>query len=278
MIKEYTGFEWGKNFFSFRVPGMDGDGLKMAWAAGADKTDIVQEMIFLLPDNLNPNNFIIDGAFRQPCLWVNSRAERFMNEDTLANLTFCGNAIAGQPGKYAFSILDSALLKKYRKKGPDIASHVYPRDCWDHLDEAVEGALAQGYKHVFKADTVEELAEQMGVKPDALARTVEEYNGFCDGGWDELFEKNHAYLQPLSKPPFYACRYFPAAYGTLGGIRINYKAEVLDGDWNPIPGLYAAGLDACTIYGDSYPFILPGNTMGFTLNSGRIAGENAALL
>ena len=51
---------------------------------------------------------------------------------------------------------------------------------------------------------------------------------------------------------------------------------MLDDNYDPIPGLYAAGLDACTIYGDSYPFILPGNTMGFALNSGRIAGEQAA--
>ena len=43
-----------------------------------------------------------------------------------------------------------------------------------------------------------------------------------------------------------------------------------------IPGLYAGGTDACSIYGDTYVFILPGNTMGFALNSGRIAGENAA--
>ena len=276
MIKEHTGYEWGKDFFSFRIPGMDGDGLNMAWAVGADKTEIVQEMIFLPPDNLNPNNFIIDGAFRQPCLWVNSRGERFMNEDCIANLTFAGNAISGQPGRFAYSIFDSALLKKYRKQGPDITSHVYPSDCWDHLEDATQGALAQGYQHVFKADSIEDLAGKMGIGPDALAYTVDEYNGLCERGWDELFEKNHEYLQPISKPPFYACRYFPAAYGTLGGIRINYKAEVLDADRNPIPGLYAAGLDACTIYGDSYPFILPGNTMGFTLNTGRIAGENAA--
>jgi len=52
---------------------------------------------------------------------------------------------------------------------------------------------------------------------------------------------------------------------------------VLSKEWKKIPGLYAAGTDACSIYGDSYPFILPGNTMGFALNSGRIAGENAAL-
>ena len=51
---------------------------------------------------------------------------------------------------------------------------------------------------------------------------------------------------------------------------------MLDKGWKRIPGLYAAGTDACSIYGDTYVFILPGNTMGFALNSGRIAGENAA--
>ena len=50
----------------------------------------------------------------------------------------------------------------------------------------------------------------------------------------------------------------------------------MDKAWKTIPGLYAAGTDACSIYGDTYVFILPGNTMGFALNSGRIAGENAA--
>jgi fumarate reductase flavoprotein subunit len=51
---------------------------------------------------------------------------------------------------------------------------------------------------------------------------------------------------------------------------------VLDKNWDKIPGLYAAGTDACTIFGDSYVFLLPGNTMGFALNTGRMAGENAA--
>ena len=46
-------------------------------------------------------------------------------------------------------------------------------------------------------------------------------------------------------------------------------------DQDVIPGLYAAGVDACSIYGDSYLYTLAGNTMGFSLNSGRMAGENA---
>jgi succinate dehydrogenase/fumarate reductase flavoprotein subunit len=74
--------------------------------------------------------------------------------------------------------------------------------------------------------------------------------------------------------PHFAGRYFPTGYGTLGGIKINHKTEVLTKDYEVIRGLYAVGTDTCGIYGDSYAFVLPGNTIGFAVNSGRIAGEN----
>ena len=61
-----------------------------------------------------------------------------------------------------------------------------------------------------------------------------------------------------------------------GGVLINHNMEVMTDDYKVIPGLYCVGTDACTIYGDSYNYCIPGNTMGFCLNSGRIAGENAA--
>lgn len=274
MIKQFTGYEWGKDLFSFRIPGMDGDGLKMAWEAGAAQTDVTMELMYVVPDNLN--HFIIDGAFRQPCLWVNALGRRYMNEDSISNTTFAGNAIAAQPKRYVYSIFDSALLKYYKKYGPDITSHVHPHDMFDHFEEAVDAALAEGYEHVFVADTVEELAQKLAVEPEVLRETVDDYNRACEKGFDDMFEKDHRHLQPIKKPKFYACRFFPGAYGTLGGVKINFKTEVLTPDFQVIPGLYAVGLDACSIYGDSYPFILPGNTMGFALNSGRIAGENAA--
>jgi len=68
----------------------------------------------------------------------------------------------------------------------------------------------------------------------------------------------------------------PASYESLGGIKINYKMEVIGEDYNPLRGLYAAGTDVNSINGDSYVFILPDNTMGFAVNSSRIAGGNAA--
>ena len=74
--------------------------------------------------------------------------------------------------------------------------------------------------------------------------------------------------------PCVAGKFYLGAYGTIGGVRINKRCEVLDKDQKPIPGLYSAGSDANTIYGDSYNFTLPGNTMGFAVNSGRMAGES----
>ena len=59
-------------------------------------------------------------------------------------------------------------------------------------------------------------------------------------------------------------------------MRINKYCEVLNDEGYPIEGLYSAGSDANTIYGDSYNFTLPGNTMGFAVNTGRMAGESVA--
>ena len=83
-------------------------------------------------------------------------------------------------------------------------------------------------------------------------------------------------LRPLTKAPYYAARIRPGGYGTVGGIRVNENCEACDKDFEPIPGLYAAGADACNLYDDSYMFLLPGNSMGFAVNSGRIAGISAA--
>ncbi len=274
MIKEETGYEYGNTIFNFAVPGMKGDGIKMCWEAGAGKEQPIMELMYQLPDNMN--HFILDGAFRQPCLWVNRNGQRFMPEDQIANTTFTGNAISAQPGKVAFAIFDSKLLKKYKKKGPDIVSHVHPHDLYDHFDEQWNRDIADGYEPATQADTLEELAEKAGIDVDGFMEQVEEYNEMCENGWDDIFEKDRNYMQPIEKGPFYCCRQNVGAYGSLGGVRVNHKLQVLNEDSKVIPNLYCVGTDACNIFGDSYPFILSGNTMGFCLNSGRIAGENAA--
>lgn len=274
MIKETMGYNWGENLFSFAIPGMDGDGFNMCHAVGAGHTPVTMEIMYQLPDNMN--HFYVEGAFRQPTYWCNRLGERFMPEDEIFNTTFVGNAINHLPGKVAFAIFDSKMLKRWKKFGPDIVSHVHPHDLYEGFDEQWERDLQEGYEPIAQADTLEELAEKIGIDPEGLLANVEEYNQMCAEGYDSLFEKEREFMQPLEKGPFYVCKQYIGAYETLGGVLVNHNLEVMNDDYEVIPGLYCVGTDACTIYGDSYNYCIPGNTMGFCLNSGRIAGENAA--
>ena len=274
MIKKYTGYDLGRDMHSFKIPGLEGDGIRMAWEAGAAATDMSMEMIFLMPDSASiPPQ--LHEAFRQPHLMVNLQGERFLNEAIMPNTTFTGNAIAMQKDRCAFLIFDENI-KKGMETDFDFRNIVFPMTRFDNADQSIRTVLDYGYKHLFVADSLEELAEKTGINKEGLVATVKEYNQFCAKGYDDHFTKPNRYLRPVEKSKFYAGRHFPGAYGTLGGIKINHRTEVLDKKWEPISGLYAAGTDACTIYGDSYVFVLPGNTMGFALNSGRMAGENAS--
>jgi fumarate reductase flavoprotein subunit len=273
MIKKYTGYEWGKDLFSFRIPGLAGDGIRMAWEVGAAPTDMNMELIYMMPGEFDP---ALGETFRQPHLLVNLLGDRFMNEGVMPNTTFTGNAIARQKDRTAFLIFDENIKKHMEAVGYDEVSVVFPFTTVENLDALIKDAFDKGYKDIFVADTLDELATKTAINADNLKKTVEEYNGFCEKGFDPVFNKKQELLRPIKTPKFYAAKFFPSAYGSLGGIKINYKTEVLDKNWEVIPGLYAAGTDACSIYGDSYVFVLPGNTMGFALNTGRIAGENAA--
>jgi len=272
-IKKYTGYEWGRDLQSFRIPGLVGDGIRMAWEAGAAPTEMRMELIYLMPGELEPE---LAETFRQPHLLVNLLGDRFMNEEIMPNPSFTGNAISKQKKRSAFLIFDENIKKHMESVGFDSFHDVFPFTKVSDLDTLIKNAFKVGYKDVFVADSLEELANETGIDPDGLKATVEEYNGFCDKGFDPIFNKTPKLLRPIKTPKYYVGKFLPGAYGSLGGIKINYKTEVVNKDWKKISGLYAAGTDACSIYGDTYVFILPGNTMGFALNSGRIAGENAA--
>ena len=273
MIKKFTGFNFGEDLFSFRIPGMEGDGLRMAWEAGADRAEMTMELIYGMPEamSIGPE---LHEACRQPHLLVNLLGERFVNEAIMPNTTFTGNAISIQKDRCAFLLFDDSI-REAMEKDFDFLSVVFPFMRIADFREKIETAIKGGYEHLFIADSLAELATKTGIDPAGLETTLQAYNQDCNSGYDQLFNKEHRFLRPLRQPPLYAARFFPSAYGSLGGIRINARAEVQDKNWQSLPGLYAAGTDACTIYGDSYVFVLPGNTMGFAVNTGRIAAESA---
>ena len=272
MIKKYAGFEHGKDLFSFRIPGVTGDGIQMAWEVGAARTDMSMELVYGMSGELEPQTA---SVFRQPHLLVNTLGERFMNEEVMKNPAYTGNAIAKQKDRRVFLIFDENTKREIEEKGLDFLNQVLPFTKIDDIDAQIDVAFSQGCTDIFVADSLSELAQKTGIDLEGLQKTVDEYNRFCEKRHDDLFNKNDRYLRPVIGPKLYAGRHFPAGYGTLGGIKINYKTEVLAKDWKIIPGLYAAGTDACSIFGDSYVFILPGNSLGFAVNSGRMAGESA---
>ena len=274
LIKQETGFTHGVDMFSFAIPGIMGDGLRMAWEAGADKLPVrIEQAAQMMGVEDLPGS--VGNVMIQPNLLVNKQGKRFMNEDFMQNSTYLSNAIVHQLDKTAFSIIDTSIAHYYMKHGVENVSLVRPNpDVSDFID-GIKMARDNGNEGMFIADTIEELAEAAGINVENLVNTVAEYNDFC-ASTDEEFFKDTRYLRPLRKGPFYAARICPGGYGTVGGIRINENCEVCDKNFEPIHGLYAAGADSCNIYDDSYMFLLPGNSMGYAVNTGRIAGMTAA--
>ncbi|MBE6016010.1 MAG: FAD-binding protein [Lachnospiraceae bacterium] len=275
MVKKEFGLTLQEDFFPFHMPGLQGDGLKMMWKAGACKFGLNIEAIYQVPDNATWG--VLDGVLRQPNLLINQFGERFMDEGDMGNTTYTGNAIALQPGNYAYCIMDRGILRHYQKNGPDIVDLVHPSQVFFEFDEVAAKAVEQDYPAYAEGKTVAELAEKIGIDPEVLQMTIDEYNEMCENGLDSKFHKQRKFLHPITGKGGYICgKFYLGAYGTIGGVRINRYCEVLDENQIPIEGLYAAGTDANTIYGDSYNFTLPGNSMGFAVNTGRMAGEAAA--
>lgn len=275
MIREECGYTFGVDIFSNRVPGLNGDGMKMAWAVGAKKSQTEMELILDsgIPIMTYPGAFL----FRQPSiLVVNKLGERIMNEELIQNASVSANIVNRQKDRTAYAILTDKIVKRYGRQGLDYPTMVVAGDPTHNFDEGFEHARALHPDCAFCADSIEELAEQIGIDPDALMETVDRYNEHCDLNYDDDMCKSRKYLRPIEGKKFYAERVALGAYGSLGGIAVNAKLEVVDEDDRPIAGLYGAGSDVCNIYNGTYMFYFPGSTMGFALNSGRMAGEHAA--
>ena len=111
----------------------------------------------------------------------------------------------------------------------------------------------------------------MKVPADKLQQSIDEYNRIVDGENDRLGLKT--YGKKLGVAPFYAAKRVPTVHHTMGGLKIDTQARVLDKDNNAIPGLYAAGEVTGGIHGANR---LGGNAIADITVFGRIAGTNAA--
>ncbi|MBN1177261.1 MAG: FAD-dependent oxidoreductase [Dehalococcoidales bacterium] len=278
-IKKYAGKDLDVNVIPLGNVDKTGDGIRMAFEVGAAEEGLgVLELVRGPVGAEIPMGSHLEMPAVQPDLWVNVKGERFCNEAVGFDDAYVGNASARQPGDCTYSIFDTSIKQQLIENGIEkaMAMDFPPGSKTTGLDRELEAALKNQSMEVFEADSIAELAEKIGIDPAVLKATVEEYNGYCEEGYDGLFTKDPKYLRPIKGPKFYAIRARTVFLGTMGGIKINHNMEVIDKKDNVIPGLYAAGYDAGGMYGDSYSI---GNSSGlsssFATNSGRIAGRNA---
>ena len=141
-------------------------------------------------------------------------------------------------------------------------------EAYDVLDIAID----RGY--VFKADTIEALAEQIGVDPAALAETVTTYNGYCEAGEDAEFGKPASDLVAIGEGPYYAIKMASYSYNTVAGLDIDEQFRVLNTEGQPIDGLYALGSDSAgVLFTEKKPYVtFGGANNGWALTSAYVAG------
>ncbi|NLY85309.1 MAG: flavocytochrome c [Tissierellia bacterium] len=243
-----------KNLKTTNHPGATGDGIAMAKAVGANLIDM--EQIQLLPMG-DPETGSLSGNIEQAVenrIFVNKQGKRFVDEG--ARRDVMTQALFEQEDAFMWVILDSKN---------------YPTgDVKNNFNETIDELVAAG--RAYKADTLEDLAKQIGVDPDNLVEAVNKFNEAVETGGPDEFGRT-LFQWKIDTPPFYAGARVPTVHHTMGGVEINEKAQVLDVNGNVIPGLYAAGEVTGGIHGSNR---LGGNALADITVFGRIAGENAA--
>ena len=136
--------------------------------------------------------------------------------------------------------------------------------------KAIETYIKKGL--VTEGKTPEELAQKLGINADNLKATLADYAKFQADKKDAQFGRADM-PRPLTEAPYYAVMVTPAVHHTMGGLRINTEAQVLNHQGNVIPGLFAAGEVTGGVHGGNR---LGGNAMADIVTFGRIAGRNAA--
>lgn len=207
------------NIPTTNVNGHTGDGIKMATELGAATADMGNQMLFPLNEPTTYSADYVSGTFADSPL-INKEGKRFVDE-TCDRFTMAA-ALMEQTDSLCYMVSDAA------------STYVLPSTPGE------ESLIEHG--RLYRADTLEELAEQIGVPADAFVAEIERHNGFCDAGQDDdfgryLFDE----LSPVREAPFYASPATWAAHITIGGLVTDENFQVLTEAGGAIEGLYAAG-------------------------------------
>lgn len=214
---------------------------------------------------------------------VNKSGARFFNESVA--YTAAVQEMYGGVGRMDGANLPSFLIfdNRYKRNypfGPLLPSEM-------HLNWLAPARVRNGL--LKRANTIGELASQIGINAAGLLETVEKFNGFAKNGKDLDFHRGEdAYdllygdiriqpnpcLAPIIEPPFYAIEIHPGDIGTKGGLLTDENGRVVDENDQPIQGLYAVGNCSASVTGRTYPGA--GATLGPAMTFGFLAARHAA--
>lgn len=223
------------------------------------------------------------GAASYGFLHVNGLGRRFKNEDVNTQSKSCTKEL--EPHGIAWTVYDADWLNQVAAQvNGNVAGGLFFGQMWQPwgagFNKDVEKATqAQHIKDgkVVTANTLDELAQKMGVPAEEFKKTVARYNELVRKGKDEDFGKRKELLTPIVKAPFYAGRLVSSLLAMSGGLHTDPSLHVLDAKDQPIGKLFVCGAAAGDYFGSGdYPTICPGMNHGRALTFGRLAGILAA--
>ena len=266
--------------------GRTGDGINMARLVGAGVAGMhaVAGNAPYLPDNPPINQFsgpdeLKQGrcALAQPWLWVDHTGRRFFNESRGSVFVDVYNAMTSAGG-VSYTIFDQEKMDRMINQGAVLPFNaiVLAGVPLKSLPKTWEIGMQRGW--AFKADSIKELAQQIGVPPENLLDTMKKVNSYAEKGVDPEFGRKKEHLEKfnLKKGPYYALKAIRAFFLTLGGVTVtpHFEAKTPQGD--VIPNLYVVGQDIGGLYDSSYDLRCEGSASSFAMTSGRLAALNAA--
>lgn len=239
MIAQYNA-KYANIHTEMTTPGATGDGILMALAVNADLVDMEYFQVRPLSSNGNWYHERIVATEDVSGIVVNVNGERFTNE-TAAPRTLASE-ILKQPESIGYIIYDNRVLAT-----PD-------------------GKKAFEIGNGVQANTIEELAVLINMDPAVLKKTIDDYNSGID-------PFGRLVLGKVIEAPYVAVKTLPSNHYTMGGVKVDANAQVIDKNNKPIPGLYAAGEVMGGLYGDGR---VAGNNTLDDIVFGKIAGANAS--
>ncbi|MGI6106244.1 MAG: FAD-dependent oxidoreductase [Raoultibacter sp.] len=209
-----------------------------------------------------------------PLLSLDMKGKRFMNEEIAMTLWHNSlNVLTDQEDRGVFvRVFDDAFETKIEGIGTREMLEAYIPDSGvtkEEFDAVTNYTPSMADMH--KADTLDELASILGVPADALKESVAKWNEYCAAGEDPEFGLDKKYLKTIDTPPYWGVNQHVKIIAINSGVVVDKNYQVVDGELDPIPGLFAVGTTGGDLCGNNDWRMSFGLSNGHCMTGGRYA-------